>query len=201
MPVKRQLLVLSLTISLGNVVMWSMVHWFLKSTDGVIDTVDLRASSLLRAETDGQAAGVEAHVKPARSRPYNAQTEHRAQLSVMPVPVPVPVPVRVPEPTTAIHAKLKLPEHCEGTEVAEKPVEMKFRAESAIVKGESLMELESLVSLYRDCGEGIFSLSENPLGSADSTTELTRMRFDEMKYFFLQHSISIETVLFPSDYD
>ena len=104
-----------------------------------------------------------------------------------------------PEPTIAVDVSLLMPDECSGAQIARVPVGLKFRYESSIVRGESLNELESLVALYRDCEQGEFVLDENPLGRADANDTLTQMRFDEVKYFFLQHSVSIDAVKFPEE--
>lgn len=103
------------------------------------------------------------------------------------------------EPTTAIDVSLIMPEHCAGAVVAAVPVGLKFRHESSVIKGESLNALESIVALYRDCQQGEFVLVANPLGREDATRMLTQMRFDEVKYFFIQHSVSIDAVQFPEE--
>lgn len=102
-----------------------------------------------------------------------------------------------PEPTIAVDASLEMPDRCSGAAVARVPIGLKFRFESSLIKGESLNALESLVALYRDCSEGKFILAQNPLGRTDATESLIQMRFDEIKYFFIQHSVSIDAVQFP----
>jgi len=101
------------------------------------------------------------------------------------------------EPTIAIDVKLQMPERCESVALAIVPVGVKFRFESSIIKGESLNDLESLVALYRECVSGRFILTQNPLGRADRTEMLTERRLDEIKYFFIQHSVPIDAVEFP----
>ena len=102
-----------------------------------------------------------------------------------------------PAPTIAIDASLIMPSACAGAAISKVPVGLKFRYESSIMRGESLNALESLVALYRQCEEGEFVLAQNPLGREDATELLTQMRFDEVKYFFIQHRVSIESVQFP----
>ena len=103
------------------------------------------------------------------------------------------------EPTTAVDVSLLMPEKCKGAVIARVPIGLKYRYESSIIRGESLNALESLVALYRLCEQGDFVVTENPLGFEDATPALTQMRFDEVKYFFIQHSISIDAVQFPEE--
>ena len=119
----------------------------------------------------------------------NARLERLAALGL--------VTEKQPEPTVAIDASLLMPAVCEGAALAQVPVNLKFRHESPIIRGESLNALESLVAMYRECREGEFVLVENPLGHEDATASLTQMRFDEVKYFFIQHSVSMDAVQFP----
>ena len=109
------------------------------------------------------------------------------------------IPEKPPEPTVAVDVSLIMPEECSDAAIARVPVGLKFRYESALIRGESLNALESLVALYRECEQGEFVLAENPLGRADATDTLTQMRFDEVKYFFIQHSVSIDAVRFPEE--
>jgi len=101
------------------------------------------------------------------------------------------------EPAIAIDVSLNMPEKCKGSDIAKVPIGVKFRHESSLIKGESLNDLESLVALYRDCASGQFLLAHNLLGRVDATEMLTQMRLDEIKYFFIQHSVSIDAVQFP----
>ena len=103
------------------------------------------------------------------------------------------------EPTIAVDVSLLMPDQCKGAVTARVPIGLKYRYESSIIRGESLNALESLVALYRLCEQGAFVVDENPLGFEDATPTLTQMRFDEVKYFFIQHSISIDTVQFPEE--
>ena len=104
-----------------------------------------------------------------------------------------------PEPTIAVDVSLLMPEHCRGAATARVPIGLKYRYESSIIRGESLYALESLVALYRLCEQGDFVVTENPLGFEDASPTLTQMRFDEVKYFFIQHRVSIDTVQFPEE--
>ena len=99
--------------------------------------------------------------------------------------------------TTAVDVSLLLPEQCKGAVTAKVPIGVKYRYESSIIRGESLNALESMVALYRLCEQGNFVVAENPLDFEDATPTLTQMRFDEVKYFFIQHRISIDAVQFP----
>ncbi len=107
------------------------------------------------------------------------------------------IPRQRPEPTIAVDVSLIMPDSCIDAAIAKVPVGLKFRYESSIIRGESLNALESMVALYRDCQQGEFVLTENPLGREDATDTLTQMRFDEVKYFFIQHSVPIDAVQFP----
>ena len=101
--------------------------------------------------------------------------------------------------TTAVDVSLLLPEHCNGAVTAKVPIGVKYRYESPIIRGESLNALESMVALYRLCEQGNFVVAENPLDFEDATPTLTQMRIDEVKYFFIQHRISIDAVQFPEE--
>lgn len=109
------------------------------------------------------------------------------------------IPKKTPKPTIAVDVALEMPERCAGAAVARVPVALKFRYETSTMRGESLSSLESLVALFRECGSGEFLVTENPLGRVDATDLLKQMRFDEVKYFFIQHSVSIDTVQFPEE--
>ncbi|MFK7995663.1 MAG: hypothetical protein AB8B87_16115 [Granulosicoccus sp.] len=104
-----------------------------------------------------------------------------------------------PEPTIAIDVSLDMPETCPDHAIARVPIGVKFRFESSIIKGESLNALESLVAFYRACKSGQFIVAQNPLGREDATESLAQMRFDEIKYFFIQHSVSIDAVQFSEE--
>lgn len=106
---------------------------------------------------------------------------------------------KAPEPTIAVDVSLDMPDRCAGAAVARVPVGLKFRYETAVMRGESLNVLQSLVALYRECEDGKFLVAENPLGRTDASDTLKQMRVDEVKYFFIQHSVSIDTVQFPEE--
>ncbi len=107
---------------------------------------------------------------------------------------------KAPPPTVAVDVSLDMPERCSGAALAKVPVGLKFRHETSVIRGESLNALQSLVALFRQCNDdGKFIVAENPLGRADATDTLRQMRIDEVKYFFIQHSVSIDTVQFPEE--
>jgi len=107
------------------------------------------------------------------------------------------LPEKPPEPTVALDVSLIMPDECADASVAHVPIGLKFRYESSIIRGESMNDLQSLVSLYKDCELGEFVLDENPLGDADANDSLKQMRLNEVKYFFIQHSVPIQAVRFP----
>jgi len=153
------------------------------------------ASIRNQASTLNQASKAEQTSAPKRPQPLtNAEREaaRRARLIQLGV-----ISKPAPEPTTAIDIVLQLPQRCEGHVVAKVPVGLDFRFESSSIKGHSLNELEKLVRLYKDCKDGRFVLSENPLGRVDRSAALVQVRLDEVKYFFIQHSVSIESIEFP----
>lgn len=104
-----------------------------------------------------------------------------------------------PELTIAADVSLVMPEECAGAAIAKVPAVLKFRFESSRIMGESRNVLESLLNVYRDCDQGYFTVEENPLGSKDADDTLAQMRLDEVKYFFLQHNISLDIVEFPTE--
>ena len=103
------------------------------------------------------------------------------------------------ELTIAADVSLNMPDECAGAAVAKVPAVLKFRFESPRIMGESLNVLESLLAVYRDCEQGYFAVEENPLGFEDADEILVQMRLDEIKYFFLQHNISLDIVEFPTE--
>lgn len=104
-------------------------------------------------------------------------------------------------PIQALDVTLTVPSGCIVPAALQAPVPISFSAESATIRGSSLMELDLLVSEYRNCGGGIFQLSENALGKANATDTLTQMRFDELKYFFIQHSVPKSALRYPKLHD
>ena len=100
-------------------------------------------------------------------------------------------------PTRAVDVKLVLSPDCNGTGVALAPVSVQFRYDSPTIRGRSLQQLELLVAEYRRCQDGNFQLTENSLGKVDASPALTQMRFDELKYFFIQHSVPKTSLLYP----
>lgn len=100
-------------------------------------------------------------------------------------------------PTRAVDVALVLSSECDGSGVALAPVSVQFRFESPTIRGRSLNQLEILVAEFRDCPDSVFQLTENVLGKVDSTPSLTQMRFDELKYFFIQHSVPKTALRYP----
>ena len=92
-----------------------------------------------------------------------------------------------------------MPDECSGSAIAKVPAVLKFRFESSRIMGESLNVLESLLAVHRECEEGYFAVDKNPLGLVDSDDTLAQMRLDEIKYFFLQHNVSLDIVEFPTE--
>lgn len=91
----------------------------------------------------------------------------------------------------AIDVTLEISPYCDAAVVAITPVSVQYRHESPTIKAGSLQELESLITVYRKCQQSIFQLSESPLNQAETTnSSLTQRRFDELKYFFIQHRVS-----------
>lgn len=103
------------------------------------------------------------------------------------------------ELTIAADVSLVMPDECAGAAIAKVPAVLKFRFESSRIMGESLNVLESLLAVYRECEQGYFAIEANPLGFEDADEILVQMRLDEIKYFFLQHNISLDIVEFPTD--
>lgn len=131
-------------------------------------------------------------LRPAQLTNQQREAKRRARLAELGL-----ITKPAPEPTTAVDVSLHMPESCVGHEKARIPVGLKFRFDSYSIRGESLHELEKLVASYRNCKEGLFVLAENPLGSVDRSATLVQVRLDEIKYFFIQHSIPTESIQFP----
>ncbi len=104
-----------------------------------------------------------------------------------------------PTETIAADVALIMPDECSGSAIAKVPAVLKFRFESSRIMGESLNVLESLLAVHRECEEGYFAVDKNPLGLVDSDDTLAQMRLDEIKYFFLQHNVSLDIVEFPTE--
>lgn len=104
-----------------------------------------------------------------------------------------------PQPTPAIDVRYLVPSDCNSTGVALAPVTVKFRFESPSIKGGSLNVLEKIIAEYRLCRGGSFQLSKNPLGKVDESPALTQRRLDEIKYFFIQHSVPKTALEYPEE--
>ena len=108
--------------------------------------------------------------------------------------------VREPKPATrAVDVRLETPENCDISGVALAPVSVQYRFESHMMRGVRMAELEILVSEYRRCDGGVFHFTRNSLGKVDSTPLLAQMRLDELKYFFVQHSVPKTALRYPED--
>lgn len=108
------------------------------------------------------------------------------------------LPKKRPPPTIALDVSLSMPDSCKSElSLPQSKVPLEFRFDSPTLRGDSLNRLEGLVAVYRECAGGLFTLTENPLGKVDASKSLTQMRLDEVKYFFLQHSIPKSAIEFP----
>ncbi len=153
---------------------------------------DAEDSEKVAGETDETAAAKESSnaEKPAEIEETPAEARARELKEKLGIKVPKP-------PTRAVDVLLVPSEGCEASGVALAPVSVAYRFESPTVKGASLQQLELLVAEYRRCPDSVFQLTENSTGSEDSSETLTQMRFDELKYFFIQHSVSKTALRYP----
>ena len=150
-----------------------------------------RSKSAERSDVKKSDSNAKA-LRPAQLTNQQREAKRRAKLAELGL-----ITKPAPEPTTAVDVSLHMPESCVGHDEASIPVGLKFRFDSYSIRGESLHELEKLVASYRNCKEGLFVLAENPLGSVDRSAALVQVRLDEIKYFFIQHSIPTESIQFP----
>lgn len=104
-----------------------------------------------------------------------------------------------PSPTHAIDVSLIGGGECvkPGEKTSEIPILFSHNGET--VRGKSFIELNALLTIYRRCGQGVFKMTTNPAGDVDASEALTRMRLDELKYFFQQNGVPIEALKFPSN--
>ena len=104
-----------------------------------------------------------------------------------------------PTPTHAIDVTLIGAGECvkPGEKTSEIPV--LFSHNGATVRGKSFLELNALLTIHRRCGQGVFIMATNPAGDVDASEPLTRMRLDELKYFFQQNGVPLEALKFPSN--
>ena len=92
---------------------------------------------------------------------------------------------------------LEIPPECDANAILLAPLPVKYRHESPSIKGATLAELTLLIAEYRRCRGWLFHLSHNPLGKEDATPVLMQRRLDELKYYFLQHSVPKAALRFP----
>ncbi|MFK7855956.1 MAG: hypothetical protein AB8B79_17700 [Granulosicoccus sp.] len=104
-----------------------------------------------------------------------------------------------PAPTPAIDVQYLVPPGCQAGDVALAPVTISYRFNSPAIKGSSLNVLETIIAEYRLCGGGSFKMSRNPLAEADESPALGQRRLDELKYFFIQHSVPKSALEYPED--
>lgn len=128
--------------------------------------------------------------KPTEIEETPAEARARALKEKLGIKTPKP-------PTRAVDVMLVPSEDCDATGVALAPVSVAYRFESPTVKGASLQQLELLVAEYRRCPDSVFQLTQNSLGNEDASPTLTQMRFDELKYFFIQRSVSKTALTYP----
>ncbi len=104
-----------------------------------------------------------------------------------------------PSPTHAIDVSLIGGGECvkPGEKTSEIPV--LFSHNGATVRGKSFIELNALLNIHRRCGQGVIKMTTNPAGDVDASELLTRMRLDELKYFFQQNGVPLEALKFPSN--
>ena len=191
---KRELPLLLLICVVFGIGLWFGIKWFMGGTEGAADSFDAAGTSgatgtVAQSESDpsqGLALGAE-----EISLREKARQQRFAELGL--------ISEKSPEPTVALDVSLIMPDECNDAAIARVPTGLKFRYESSIIRGESIIDLQSLVSLYKDCDQGEFVLDESALGSADADDSLQQKRLNEVKYFFIQNSVPIDAVSFPEE--
>ncbi|MFK8079959.1 MAG: hypothetical protein AB8B97_06730 [Granulosicoccus sp.] len=198
------------------IALWAGIHWFVSTTDDALtgSTVSSSASSPDLRQPDNSVVDQTAVSSSAETRAGSGPLQLKTGVALLGenevesreaarrqrlIEAGIISGTKQPESTIAIDVSLAMPENCKGAAIAGVPIGVKFRHESPTIKGSSLNDLESLVALYRACASAQFILAKNPLGRIDATETLTQMRFDELKYFFIQHSVSIDAVQYSEE--
>lgn len=190
--------------------LWWGVGTYLGSSDDLAPSLNVRNLAHLRDETvlsgevdesAQQLAAAKPNLVVALKEPSTADdvpTESKAAAREQ--ALMEKLGIRKPKPPTiAADVTLNLSSDCDAGPAIQAPVAVKFRNNSPTIRGESLNALEVLVAEFRQCESGIFTISANPQAEADTTPGLMQMRFDELKYYFLQHSVSRSALKFISD--
>lgn len=193
-----------IVVAIVATALWWAVRAFVIETDDTVRSLDVRSLSYLRDDGHSQAtprnrsdaAVVVGAAMPTTSTSSSRDVQDTAQNATQNTAVAklnrLAQPLRAQEPANhAIDVTLEVSPYCDTTVVALPPVAVQYRHESPTIKAGSLQALESLVAEYRKCQQSIFQLSESPLNHAETAdSSLTQLRFDELKYFFIQHSVS-----------
>jgi len=97
------------------------------------------------------------------------------------------------QPVTAVHAMdvtLQVAT-CQAIKRTQVDAEVWFRSKTAAIKGHSLLELDQLVLIYRDCPKSArIVVSHNARQKREATDTLRQRRQDEIKYYLLQHGVA-----------
>jgi len=73
-----------------------------------------------------------------------------------------------------------------------------YRPSSFAIKGQSLTNIDKLVTLYKKCG-GKLLVFENKLDADESEERLIQQRQDEVKYYLLQRRVPKADMVFPEN--
>lgn len=157
--------------------------------DSIEDAAVLAESEDESSDSDKDSTGTEAELAISDLKAREQAVLEKLGMSKAPPP----------PPTAAIDVAYSALAACEATAAALAPVTVKFRFDSPSIKGESLNVLETIVAEYRRCQGGSFQLSKNPLGKVDESPALTQRRLDELKYFFIQHSVPKTALEYPEE--
>lgn len=71
---------------------------------------------------------------------------------------------------------------------------IRFRKESAAIRGSSLTEIDRLVQTYRSCG-GVVRLENHAEAPATAPEVLRQRRQEEVKYYLMQRRIPLQNIL------
>lgn len=189
-----------IVVAIVATALWWAVRAFVIETDDTVRSLDVRSLSYLRDDGRSQATPrnrtdavvVVGAAMPTTSTGSLRDVQNTTQDTAVAKLNRLAQPLRAQEPAShAIDVTLEVSPYCDATVVALAPVAVQYRHESPTIKAGSLQALESLVAEYRKCQQSVFQLSESPLNHAETAdSSLTQLRFDELKYFFIQHSVS-----------
>lgn len=86
----------------------------------------------------------------------------------------------------AVIVELMTSESCVTKSHEKTSLAIYYRHESPTIRSSSFNELRSLLRQFRRCENSEFHMTQ---GDVESSDRLAQMRFNELKYFFTQHSV------------